>query len=66
MSGIDFAQQLTQIRPGLPVILTTGYPGSINLEQVKAMGIRELLLKPPTFQSIGTVVHRVLVEENPI
>jgi CheY-like chemotaxis protein len=65
MSGIDFAQQLTQIRPNLPVILTTGYPGSMKLEQVRAIGIRELLLKPPTIQSIGTMVHRVLVEGNP-
>jgi CheY-like chemotaxis protein/two-component sensor histidine kinase len=62
MSGIDFAQQLTQIRPGLPVILTTGYPGSLKLEQVREMGIRELLLKPPTIQSMGTMVHRVLVD----
>jgi PAS domain S-box-containing protein len=66
MSGIDFAQQLTQIRPSLRVILTTGYPGGMKLEQVRAMGIRELLLKPPTIQSIGTMVHRVLVEGNPI
>ena len=63
-SGIDFAQQLTQIRPGLPVILTTGYPGSLKLDQVRAMGIRELLFKPPTIQSIGTMVHRVLGEGN--
>jgi len=66
MSGIDFAQQLAQVRPGLPVILTTGYPGSLKLEQVRAMGIRELLPKPPSVRSLGMAVHRVLSEGNPV
>jgi CheY-like chemotaxis protein/two-component sensor histidine kinase len=64
MSGVDLAQQLAQVRPALPVILTTGYPGSLKREQLRGMGIRELLLKPPSVQSLGTAVHRVLSQGN--
>ncbi len=60
MSGIDFARQLAQIRPSLPVILTTGYRGSLTLEQVRAAGIRGLLPKPPSMRSIGRVVALAL------
>lgn len=65
MTGIDFARQLAQIRPDLPIILVTGYPGSLTSEQVWAAGVRELLLKPATIQSLGTAVHRALVEKTP-
>jgi DNA-binding NtrC family response regulator len=60
MSGLDFAQALKQIRPNLPVILTTGYPGGLKLEEIKAMGICELLPKPPSLQTLGMAAHRAL------
>jgi PAS domain S-box-containing protein len=60
MSGLDFARRLGEIRPDLPVILTTGYPGSLQLDAIRAMGIHDMLLKPPTMQSLGTVIGRVL------
>ena len=62
MTGTDFAQQLAQIRPDLPVILITGYPGTLTREKVRAMGIRELLLKPLEIHLLGTVIQRVLTE----
>ena len=62
MSGLEFARRLGQIRPDLPIILATGHPGSLNHEQVRALGIRELMLKPPSLQSLGAVVHRALTE----
>jgi PAS domain S-box-containing protein len=63
MVGTDFAQQLLALRPGLPIILTTGYSASLTPERVREMGIRELLLKPHTIQSLGMAVHRVLTTQ---
>ncbi len=60
MLGTDFALELLQIRPHLPIILTTGYSASLTPERVREMGIREILLKPHTIQSLGLAVHRVL------
>jgi CheY-like chemotaxis protein len=62
MTGIDFAREVAQIRPGLPVILSTGFVGQMNIEQLRAVGIREILPKPPTIQSIGMIVHGVLAD----
>ncbi len=60
MTGLALATQLQVIRPGLPVILTTGYIAAQPPEQLKAAGICQLLLKPATLHSLGTAVHAVL------
>jgi CheY-like chemotaxis protein len=60
MSGLDFAQLLKQIRPDLPIILTTGYPGGLKIEEIKSMGIFELLPKPPSLRSLGMAAQRAL------
>ncbi len=60
MLGTDFARELLLIRPNLPIILTTGYTANLTPERVREMGIRELLLKPHTIQSLGMAVHRAL------
>jgi len=64
MSGLDFARRLAEIRPNLPVILTTGYPGGLQLDKVRSMGIRELVVKPPSMQSLGTAIRSVLAGAN--
>jgi len=60
MTGVDFAKQLLELRPDLPIILSTGYSANLTPERVQALGIRGLLLKPLTLQSLGTIVHQVL------
>jgi PAS domain S-box-containing protein len=60
MTGVDLARQLLQIRPGLPIILLTGYGLSLTSERVKAAGIRHLLLKPVTIHSLGSAVHAAI------
>jgi DNA-binding NarL/FixJ family response regulator len=65
MSGTDFARQLLLIRPDLPIILTTGYTASLTVAQVRTMGLKALLLKPHTLDSLGTAVHHVLAERSP-
>jgi CheY-like chemotaxis protein len=62
MTGIDFARHIGQIRLDLPVILMTGYVGQLRIEQLRPMGIRELLPKPPTIRTLGEAVHRVLTK----
>lgn len=65
MMGTDLAAQLLSLRPDLPIILTTGYTASLTAESMRVMGIRELLMKPFSFHSLGTAVHRVLAA-NPV
>ncbi len=60
--GTDLAAQLLKIRPDLPIILTTGYTAKLTPDIAHSMGIRELLLKPFSFHSLGMAVHRVLAK----
>jgi CheY-like chemotaxis protein len=60
MLGTDFARQLLLLRPGLPIILATGYAATLTLEQVRELGIREMLLKPLTLRSLGAAIGRAL------
>jgi PAS domain S-box-containing protein len=60
MLGTELARELLLLRPDLPVILTTGYTATLTEERVREQGIRELLLKPHTLQSLGVTIHHVL------
>lgn len=65
MTGTDFASRLRQIRPGLPIILTTGYGMSLTPERLKEAGICQLLPKPTTICLLGTAVHAALSDQAP-
>jgi signal transduction histidine kinase/ActR/RegA family two-component response regulator len=60
LSGAEMAKLMLKIRPELPVILATGYSTTINPEKAKSIGIRELLLKPNTTQTLGEAIRRAL------
>ena len=46
MNGWELAERALQLRPGLPVILATGWGASIDTEQAHARGIIAVLSKP--------------------
>jgi signal transduction histidine kinase/DNA-binding response OmpR family regulator len=60
MDGLKLGGQLLQIRPGLPIILTTGYSGAMTEDSTRELGFRELLAKPTTARALGEAVHRAL------
>jgi signal transduction histidine kinase/ActR/RegA family two-component response regulator len=60
MDGVKLGEQLLQIQPHLPIILTTGFSGSMTAAKVRALRFRELLGKPSTARTLGETVHRVL------
>jgi CheY-like chemotaxis protein len=45
-TGLDLARQLSVVRPGLPVILYTGYGELVNQQDAERCGVRALVLKP--------------------
>jgi nitrogen-specific signal transduction histidine kinase/ActR/RegA family two-component response regulator len=65
MTGLLLASQLQQIRPGLPIVLMTGYSASLTSERVEAAGIRQLLLKSTSVHSLGAAVHAALSAQPP-
>ena len=62
MTGLDFARQVLELRPDIPIILTTGYNATLTAERIHALGLREMLLKPLSLHLLGTALRRVLDE----
>ena len=60
MSGTDLAHEILEARPGIPVILTTGYIRPQDRELAKRIGVRELILKPDTVDELGGALSRLL------
>ena len=60
MTGVDLAKRMMQIRPGIPIILCTGYSSTISEEKAKAMGIREFAMKPLLRKEIAALIRKVL------
>jgi len=60
MTGLVLASELQRVRPGLPIILMTGYGLALTPEQIEAAGIHQLLIKPTTIHALGTAVHAAL------
>lgn len=60
MTGVDLARKVSNLRPGLPIILTSGFSGTLTLEVVQELGIRELLQKPLDYHLLGAAISRAL------
>jgi PAS domain S-box-containing protein len=63
-SGLDFAKSVLDLRPEVPVILTTGYIDPDDLETVQRIGVREVILKPTTIEEMGRSFRRLLGERH--
>jgi CheY-like chemotaxis protein len=60
MSGLNLARKLMEIRPGMPMILCTGFSEQANEQAAAALGIRAFLLKPLVMRDIAAAVRKVL------
>jgi PAS domain S-box-containing protein len=60
MTGIDLARQLSLLRPGLPIILTSGHEARIAPEEVARLGVRAVLVKPTTREALAETIHGAL------
>ncbi|MDH3394029.1 MAG: response regulator, partial [Desulfobulbaceae bacterium] len=62
LTGAALSRQILAIRPELPIIMATGYSETIDEEQAKEIGIRELLMKPLDLNDLEQVIIRNLPE----
>ncbi len=60
MAGTDLAAELTRRRPGLPIILFTGYSDQMPSAQWRDAGIRSVLVKPVTVKDLVDEIRRVI------
>jgi CheY-like chemotaxis protein len=60
MSGVELAQRVLAIRPQLPIVLVSGYGGRWTPENVRELGITDLVSKPLSLFALATAVRRAL------
>jgi PAS domain S-box-containing protein len=62
-SGLDVAHELAGIKPGLPVVISSGYITDELRNEAREAGVRGLLEKQNTFQELSRLVGRILSQE---
>jgi signal transduction histidine kinase/ActR/RegA family two-component response regulator len=56
MSGPDLVKGVFELRPGMPIIMTTGYTDTMIVSNLRGLGIHDTLLKPcPSRVLLGAV-----------
>ena len=60
LTGVRLAEELLRIRPGLPVILCTGFSEAIDANEAQAAGIRQFLMKPFSVRDMSEAIRRAL------
>jgi len=64
MTGLKMAELLRKLKPGLPVILCTGYSESVTREIVQRLGVR-LVMKPVLIRDMVRAINALLAEGGP-
>jgi CheY-like chemotaxis protein len=65
LSGIELARRIRAIRPGLPIVLTSGYLRPEEIETARALGAVEIVLKPRLVADLGSALYRLLAGPAP-
>ncbi|MCX5818791.1 MAG: PAS domain S-box protein [Deltaproteobacteria bacterium] len=66
MTGANLAREMLKIRPGLPIILTTGFSERINEEEAKKIGIRAFIMKPVSLPVLAQTVKQITDKAAPV
>ena len=60
MTGKDLARRMLQIRPGIPIILCTGFSSQIDEAKAQQIGIKAFAMKPLLMRDIAKLIRKVL------
>jgi DNA-binding NtrC family response regulator len=60
MTGGKLAEELLRIRPGLPIILCTGFSEVVDADRAQALGVRQFLMKPFSLREMAETIRRAL------
>ena len=64
MNGPDLARELFDLRPGMPIIMSTGYTDTMSTRNLRSLGIRGTLAKPCPSRLLLSAVRDALDDGN--
>jgi PAS domain S-box-containing protein len=60
MSGWELCQKMSEIRPSVPILLTSGYVRKEDHEMAARLGVLDVVLKPDTVDDLARALQRAL------
>ncbi|HOK09821.1 MAG TPA: response regulator [Candidatus Hydrogenedens sp.] len=63
MSGEVLARWVKELRPEIPVILFTGFSGELSPDELKRLGIDEIVMKPIVARDLAQRIRKVLDQQ---
>jgi DNA-binding NtrC family response regulator len=60
MTGMELAMEVMTLKPGVPVILCTGFSHMVDAGSAAAAGVRAFATKPLTKLEIARILRKVL------
>jgi CheY-like chemotaxis protein len=65
LSGTDLSMAIREIRPDIPVILTSGFHEKINEKSMEEMGLTAMMMKPIGLNDLARLMRKILEKEAP-
>ena len=65
LPGHELARQVREIRPDIPLVLTSGYVHPDDAPAVQRLGAVDVILKPNIVAELGPTLHRLLTGQTP-
>lgn len=62
MTGLSLAAELIRVRPGVPIVLCTGFSEQVDEKKALSQGISGFLLKPVVYRELADALHRAMAE----
>jgi DNA-binding NtrC family response regulator len=62
LTGLEVASEVSRMRPGLPVIVSSGYLSEDLHQGARAAGVAQLLNKEETYERLAVLIDEVLVQ----
>lgn len=62
MTGMQLAKHINDIRTNIPIILCTGFTETVSKEELSAIGIHKLVIKPIVMNELAAFVREALEE----
>ncbi len=60
LTGVEFARQVYALRPGLPLVITSGHLQTDDAAQARALGVRNFVEKPFSMATLAETFHQAL------
>lgn len=61
VSGLDLVREIMTIRPGIPVVMTSGYLRPEDRRLAQLAGAGDVILKPHSMAEFAQLLHRTLI-----